>query len=400
MLHGEDAAVIIDLDMLSGKIGLLRDAFPETALHAVAVKANPLMGVLKFLRGLGAGAETASLPELYLALAAGYEPGRIVFDSPAKTIPEIAFALKTGVHINADNLAELARIGDILANEPSTSTVGLRLNPQVGQGAIAATSVAGRSSKFGVPMERREEIVQAYAQNPWLTGVHLHIGSQGCGLSMLLEGIGRVYDFVHEIHERLGRRQIVVFDIGGGLPAAYRPCDQPPLMPEYAAAIRRRFPDLFSGHFRLITEFGRHIHASCGLAASRVEYVKDAGGGRKAAVIHLGADMFLRECYNPEDWRHEISLTDKDGLPKSGPLSPVDVAGPLCFSGDYLARGLLLPEVAPGDWLIIHDAGAYSFSMWSRYNSRPMPVILGCEGGACRALKKRETLQDIIDFWS
>lgn len=150
----------------------------------------------------------------------------------------------------------------------------------------------------------------------------------------------------------------------------------------------------------MITEFGRHIHAPCGLAASRVEYVKDIGDGRRAAVIHLGADMFLRECYNPDDWPHEISLTDKDGLQKSGPLASVDVAGPLCFSGDYLARDLSLPEVAPGDWLIIHDVGAYTFSMWSRYNSRFMPIILGHENGDFRVLKPRETLQDIVAFWS
>jgi len=399
-LAGEDAVVIIDLDMLSRNVGRLRNSFPENALHAVAVKANPLMAVLKFLRQLGLGAEVASLSELHLALAAGYEPQRIVFDSPAKTVAEIEFALRTGVHINADNFAELARIADILAREPSSSTIGLRLNPQVGRGAIAAASVAGRSSKFGVPIELREEIVAAYAKYPWLTGVHLHIGSQGCALPMLLEGIGLIYDVVAEINDRAGRRQITVFDIGGGLPAAYLPGDQPPAMAEYADAVRERFPALFSGDFRLITEFGRHLHAPCGFAASRVEYVKDGGGGRKAAVIHLGADMFLRECYNPTDWTHEISVTDREGRAKSGPLSPLDVAGPLCFSGDYLARGLPLPPVVPGDWAIIHDVGAYTFSMWSRYNSRCMPTILGFQNGGFRVLKSRETLQDLVAFWS
>jgi diaminopimelate decarboxylase len=134
------------------------------------------------------GAEVASLPELELALDAGLPPGRIVFDSPAKTCGELRRALALGVHLNADNFQELERIAALVAAMgPPKGTVGLRVNPQVGAGAIAATSVAAAFSKFGLPLgECRDRIVAAFAAHPWLTGLHCHVGSQGCAPGQLV----------------------------------------------------------------------------------------------------------------------------------------------------------------------------------------------------------------------
>jgi diaminopimelate decarboxylase len=126
-----------------------------------------------------------------------------------------------------------------------------------------------------------------------------------------------------------------------------------------------------------------------------VEYTRPDG----IAVIHLGADAFIRTALRPEEWFHEVEVFDPEGRPKSGPLTEWSIAGPLCFSGDFVARQRLLPPIEPGDVIAIRDTGAYTLSMWSRYNSRLAPAVYGFDGGALRLLKARETTGDILHFW-
>jgi len=178
----------------------------------------------------------------------------------------------------------------------------------------------------------------------------------------------------------------------------YAPDQDVPSMGEYAAVLRRECPELFAPGLRVFTEFGRWVFANQAFAASRVEYVKEQPGYR-TAVVHLGADLFLRPCYAPETWRHEIVAAGPDGVLKFGPQGLWNVAGPLCFSGDFPAKSRSLPDLSPGDFLIFLDAGAYTMAMWSRYNSRQMPVVLGLERGIARVLKKRETLEQVLAFW-
>ncbi|WP_243439110.1 diaminopimelate decarboxylase [Fundidesulfovibrio soli] len=399
-LDREDTAVLLyDLDALDARLQELDLAFPASTLHAVAVKAAPFPWLLDRLADAGAGLEAASLPELRIALASGCPPERVVFDSPAKTVAEISEALELGVGLNADNFQELERLDALLAGAKPRGPVGLRVNPQVGQGAIEATSVAGHYSKFGEPIEKRAEIVKAYADRPWLRALHLHVGSQGCPLELMASGVRAVLDLRAEIEAACGPGRIRRFDIGGGLPATYRPDNPAPGFADYAALLRQRCPELFTGEMELVTEFGRAVFAGAGLAASRVEYVKRQPGHR-TAVIHLGADMFLRPCYAPETWHHEVAAANPDGSLKSGPVEDWHVAGPLCFSGDFPARAAPLAEVAPGDFILIRDAGAYTLGMWSRYNSRQIPKVVGVEGGRARVLKERETPEKVVTFWS
>ena len=110
--------------------------------------------------------------------------------------------------------------------------------------------------------------------------------------------------------------------------------------------------------------------------------------------------MFLRECYNPGSWFHKISTLGTDFMIKKGPSSATDVAGPLCFGGDYIRRGVLLPDVSPDDWLAIHDVGANSFSLWSRHCSRPFPKVIAMDAGFASVKKERESLESVISFWS
>ena len=150
----------------------------------------------------------------------------------------------------------------------------------------------------------------------------------------------------------------------------------------------------------MITEFGRAIHANCGLAVSRVEYVKPA---QQLAVIHLGADLLLRPVYRPQDWQHEFFVLDRLGNPKPGPTHPLTIAGPLCFAGDCLARDVPLPAVEPGDWLVIRDVGAYTLSLWSRHCNRGIPAVIGYDPArtaALRVLRPQETPADVVRFWA
>jgi len=399
LTSASSSAIFHDLGLMRARIAALRSAFPEQTFHAVAVKANPVLDVLREAVAAEVGLEAASLEEVELARAAGCPSDRVVFDSPAKTHDEIRQALAWGVYLNADNFDELERIAAALAATDSSSRVGLRVNPLVGGGSIDETSVAHAKSKFGVPLESdRPRIVAAFAKHAWLGGLHVHTGSQGCEIDLLAEAIRRVAELRREIIAETGR-EVSHVDIGGGLPTAYRSTQTPPTPAEYRTLVEQRAPDLFEPDVRLVTEFGRAIHANCGIAVSRVEYVKPA---QQLAVIHLGADFLLRTVYRPESWQHEFFLLDSRGMPKSGPQRPLTIAGPLCFAGDVLARDVPLPPVEPGDWIVIRDVGAYTLSMWSRHCSRGIPAVIGCDrdrSESLRVLRPQETPADLVRFW-
>lgn len=405
----DTALVFYDLSFLQERIEDLKRAFPDDTLHAIAIKANPLTGTLRKLQEMGVGAEAATLPEIHLALNAGFAAEKIVFDSPAKTIEELQFALKQGCHVNADSLLELERISSIMETWEAdiSPNIGVRVNPQVGDGTISSTSVAGQFSKFGVPItENREALIEAFLGFDWLTAIHFHIGSQGCSLEMLLDGARTLDTFVAQINETIeGRRygtKIKYVDLGGGLPVVYKADDISITMSEYVGELRANCPTIFAGDIRLLTEFGRYVHANSGWTASRIEYIKEEPASN-TIMVHVGADMFLRKCYRPDDWHHDILVFDNLGRAKSNKTTKrYTVAGPLCFSGDILARDILLPQVEPTDLLVIRDTGAYTLSMWSRHTSRQMPKVLGYLPGSNRfeTLKSRESIQDVLDFWS
>lgn len=407
LINDDDTSVLFyDLTYLRERITNLKEIFPTSTLHSIAVKANPLISVLKEIKDLNVGLEVASLPELYLAEQVGFHPNMVVFDSPVKTRLEIEHALNQGVHLNADSFEETERIDQILRKIKSTSTIGVRINPQIGAGSIKATSVADSVSKFGIPMnENLEKLEECFAKYQWLKGIHVHIGSQGCPVPLLIKGIRKVLDFALEVNRSLlelsPKNRIEIFDIGGGFPVSYH--EDKPAVPieEYLQLLKDNLPELFSGEFRIITEFGRYIHANTGWAASRVEYVKREKD-YNIVMTHLGADFLLRKCYNPNDWHHQITVVDRNGHLKTGKdKNRYIVAGPLCFAGDVIATDLELPVVESGDYILIHDVGAYTLSMWSRYNSRQMPKVIGYEGWGEEfvILKERESLEDVLDFW-
>ncbi|HLL52058.1 MAG TPA: hypothetical protein VK447_00845 [Myxococcaceae bacterium] len=397
---GPDAPAFIahDLGRLSARLGHLKACFPANTLHAVAIKANPLVEVMRALVEGGAGLEAASRGEVQLALAAGCPPERIVYDSPAKSEADLEAALRLGIHINADNAEELRRIARLREGTPSHGTLGIRVNPLVGEGRIALTSVSGRASRFGIPCDE-DSLHALLSQYPWLTALHIHVGSQGCPMELLVSAVRKLHELVKTLNHRLGREQVRVLDIGGGLPATYTDTAPAPEVEAYVAALRSEVPGLFDGSVRLVTELGRSLQVGCGWAVSRVEYVKELPESR-VAVVHLGADFMLRTAYHPKDWPHEFAVLDREGrLKVEGARSPWTVAGPLCFAGDVIGRDVPLPAMEPGDLLVLRDTGGYTLGMWSRYCSREMPAVLGYSGESLHVLRERESPEELVAFW-
>ncbi|MFD7787846.1 diaminopimelate decarboxylase [Streptomyces nojiriensis] len=348
-------------------------------LHAFAVKACPLVPVLRLLADAGLGCEVASPGELALARAAGVPADRIVLDSPAKTVAELREALALGVAVNADNRQELERLDALVGRTPTTSPIGVRINPQTGAGAIDALSTATATSKFGIALRdpgARARLVRAYLDRPWLTRLHIHSGSQGVPLALIAEGVRDLHALAEEINAAAGRRQVDTLDIGGGLPVNFTSDEESPTHAQYVAALRAAVPALFDGSYGLVTEFGRSLLAKHGLVLARVEYTKSSGS-RPIALTHAGVQLATRTAYAPAAWPVRILPYDAKGAPRTGEPVAQDVAGPACFAGDLLASARELPPLAPGDLIGVPDTGAYFFTAHYGYNSLPRPAVHG-----------------------
>lgn len=389
-------AALLDIQAIREAANALRTAFDGVAapsrpvLHTFAVKAASLVPVLRLLADEGIGCEVASPGELALARAAGVPAARIVLDSPAKTVSELREALALGVALNADNPQELARLDELITHGlPAPPPLGLRVNPQLGEGSIGAMSTATATSKFGVALGdpgARELVIRAYRERPWLTRLHSHIGSQGMPLELMAEGARATYELAEEINTAVGRRQVDTLDLGGGLPVNFDGDEITPSFEEYARLLAATVPGLFDGRYGIVTEFGRALLAKAGTVLARVEYTKSAGG-RPIAVTHAGAQIAVRTVFTPEAWPLRVAAYDAEGEPKRGDNGDSggggggtvaqDIAGPCCFAGDLVARDRRLPRLAAGDYAALLDTGAYYFSNPFGYNSLPRPGVYG-----------------------
>lgn len=376
---------MIDMDLIDERAEELRIAFrnEQPVLHTIAAKAIPLRSVLAQLATLGMGCEVASPGELSLALAAGFSPETIVFDSPAKTTSDLKTALQLGVNINFDNFTEIARFDEIVAqtNRLPEGGVGLRINPQLAPGTITAMSTATKISKFGVGLTdegTREEIITAYLDRAWMDQIHVHSGSQGMALEQAAEAVRMIVDLADEINRRSvqrdGVRRISRIDIGGGLPVNYDSDELTPGYGKYRSILESHVPGLFK--YELVTEFGRSIAAKAGAILSRVEYVKMTGG-RRIATTHAGVHVVTRTAYMPNDWPLRVISLTPTGEQKTTPTEAHDVAGPACFSGDLVAQARSLPRLDSGDSVLIPDTGAYCFTSHYSYNMLPRIPVIG-----------------------
>jgi diaminopimelate decarboxylase len=424
-LQSPPQALFIDLQSFQSSLQELHHAFNEecpgitTWTHTFAVKANPVLSLLKLVVENGHGLECASLNEVELSILAGCHPSKIMFDSPCKTMYDLQRALELGVHINMDSFEELQRAQTYLTTlyQSSKSTIGLRINPLLGEGTIQALSVSTSTSKFGIPLTPSNKIrlLHEYKLDTKLTALHAHVGSQGCSLEMLANGAKSLFHLAQEI----GFHQIKTIDIGGGLPANFSSEITTPTLREYAQQLTKSVPELFNHggnhhQINMITEFGRALITKCGWFASRIEYIKEtAHENLDIVVIHAGSDMFVRTCYCPEQFPLNVEayrvIGDDDEQPKI--TKSFNVVGPLCFGGDVIKRNVLLPSnLQVGDVIVIRDCGANCLSLWSKHCSRSSPPVIGYEkistappvgnGYKLQLMRKEETLEDVLKFWS
>lgn len=323
-------AVVYDLDAIDMAFQSLLTSFPSHFEHRFAVKSCPLAFFVKLAIENDVGLECASIVEVQHALRLGCAADKIVFDSPCKTRREIAFALHAGVEVNADNFDELDIIREhaeavFQSDFPECTPrfagrlprIGLRVNPLLGAGTNECLSVSTAHSKFGVPLtdSNRKRIIGFFRENPWMTGLHCHVGSQGCTLEMLARGAAIISELATEIDAAAGATRVKVLNIGGGLPANYDSDDIAPTFADYVNVLRRHAPQLFERTGRtILTEFGRSVSSKTGWIISEVEYVKrhddiaPHDSIRQTAVIHAGSDLFVRTCYRPELFPHRLSV--------------------------------------------------------------------------------------------
>jgi len=412
-----------DLDAWEANLQECKAAFGEGFFHALALKSNAVTGLLCQAHALRFGAECASMGEVLHAERMGFAKTEIVFDSSVKTAAEIRHALKSGIHLNVDSMQELEVVAKIHKSlSSSTSDIGLRVNPLVGAGQIGALSASTPDSKFGVPLSSKNDIIAAFEQHHWLNCVHVHVGSGGMGVQLLTEGVSRAVELALEINKTLGRPQVQVLDMGGGMPVNYAEetwySEKVPSFGEYAAALRSRIPALFpcnpeSPFRKVVTEFGQSLNAKAGWLASRIEYTKPLGcDDAQMALIHFGAETCVRQCYSKE---HERRLEFYDGttlrkkvVSKTCPLTRVHVAGPLCFQGDIIAKGIEVPRLDRDDVVVLRDAGSNTVSLFSRHCLRQVPAVYGYRSRSTssgyevtewKLLKPIEDLHTCMDFW-
>lgn len=392
-VSGEDTSVLFyDVSILLDRVDRVVDTFPKGTHHCVAIKSNPITRVLQEAASAGLQAEAASYGEF---VQADRIPGfnHLVFDSPAKTAREIESVCQNNrATLNINSFEELAFVP-----ENPKARIGLRINPLVGSSADTSMSVAGAHSKFGIPISDFETILNAFIKYPFLTGLHVHTSSQSDDYKKMVEGIRAVIDLRKQITEKIGNR-IFWLDIGGGFPVDYS-SETTHEITAYGRMLRKHCPELWEPELELYTEFGRYYHAHAGFSATKIASVKHYAD-REVLISHLGADHFVRESYNRELWPHQFFLMDSTGKLKTKEVKPSDLGGPLCFGGDFFAKNVSLPAAEAGDWLIIADTGANTYSLWSHHCSRPFPkMIVRDQNGKMFIGKQRQDLHDTIRFW-
>lgn len=352
-----------------------------------SLKANGNRALLSVLRELGSGADVVSGGELHRALRAGFKGHDIIFGGVGKTGRELREALKAGVKlINVESEAELFLLEAVARELGVVAPAGFRINPEVTvENAHAYIATGSRGHKFGIPHDEALELatVARALQHVELIGLDMHVGSQLATLDPYCAGLERMRDLADAL-ARAGA-PIRYVDIGGGLPVAYAEGD-PDADP--AAFARAVTPVVRGMNAELIVEPGRFFAAASGVLLARVLYRKRSGG--KDYVI---ADAGMTELLRPS---HYDAFHLIESAKPSGARAVVDVVGPVCESGDFLAQDRDMDEVEPGDLLVIHMAGAYGYVMSSNYNARPKAAEVMVDGARFALVTARESYDDLV----
>ena len=353
-------------------------------LVCFAVKANSNLGVLNVLARLGAGFDIVSRGELERVLAAGGEPAKIVFSGVGKTRDDMRRALEVGVHcFNVESVDELERLQLVAAELGKTASISLRVNPDVDAGTHPYISTGLKENKFGIDIEQAPAVYARAAElaNLRIVGVDCHIGSQLTSLPPFLDALERLLALVDQLATQGIRIQHL--DLGGGLGVQYRD-EQPPLAGDYIAAVRER---LKGRELALVFEPGRSIVANAGVLLTRVEYLKHTAHKDFAIV-----DAAMNDLIRPALYQAWMDVTPVQ--PRDGQARHYDLVGPICETGDFLAKGREL-VLAEGDLLAVRSAGAYGFVMSSNYNTRGRAAEVLVDGAQVFEVRRRETIEEL-----
>jgi diaminopimelate decarboxylase len=353
-------------------------------LICYAVKASSSLGVLDLFQRLGSGFDIVSGGELHRVLAAGGDPAKVVFSGVGKSEAEIRAALKAGILcFNVESESELARTDRIARELGVRAPVSFRVNPDVDPGTHPYIATGLKESKFGVAYADALDLYRRARALPnvRIEGIDCHIGSQLTEVEPIAEALGKVAELV----ARLAAEGVSLahVDVGGGLGIRYQE-ESPPALADYARAVTAAFPD---PRLKLLFEPGRLLTGNGGVLLTRIEYVKRAEGRRFAIVDAAMNDLMRPALYDA--W-HEV-LPVKEG----GPAETYDVVGPVCESGDFIARERSF-AAREGDLLAVMSAGAYAMSMASNYNTRPRAAEVMVDGATVYVIRTREAVSDLF----
>ncbi len=357
-------------------------------LLAYSVKANSNLEILKRLRALGAGADIVSHGELHRCLAAGFSPSDVVFAGVGKTEVEMEAALEVGIlAFNVESAEELQALGRVAERLGRTAPVALRVNPDiVADTPHEYTRTGDGASKFGIPVDRILDLYRWAADQPSLEvrGIDVHIGSQILDPEPYTRALAQVLGLAAEV--RAEGIDLDFVDLGGGFGVGYEGEDG--LSVEDLAAMV--VPRVAETGLRLILEPGRFIVGQAGILVTKVLYVKHSGS--KTFVVTDGG---MTELIRPSHYQgfHRIEpVISREEVARE----VVDVVGPICETGDFLARDRVLQMPDQGDLLAVQTAGAYGFVMASNYNSRRRPAEVVVNGTEVTLARRRETLDDLL----
>ncbi len=351
-----------------------------------AVKANSNAAILKLFSSLGAGADVVSGGELFRALKAGIKADRIVYAGVGKTSEEIALAIKHRILMfNVESMEELQEIDRVAAGMKTKAPIALRINPDIDPQTHPYISTGLKKHKFGIPIEKAIECyrIASAMKNIKVVGIHKHIGSQLTKISPFVDSLKRILALLRELRS-LGI-DIKYLDIGGGVGITYND-ERPPHPSELGKNI---LPLLKNSGITLVIEPGRSIVGNAGILVTKALYLKQ-GSDKKFLIVDAAMNDLIRPSIYGAYHRIEPVVKTKRGKILS------DIVGPICESGDFLAKDREITQVKQGELLAIMSAGAYGFSMASNYNSRPKPAEVMVKGKDFALIRKRETYLDLI----
>lgn len=377
---------VYDFDAMSAQFETLKEAFRgRKSILAYAVKANSNLSVVKHFAQLGSGADCVSIGEVRRALMAGVPKYRILFSGVGKRDDEIREAIESDIlYINVESEAELGRVEMIARELGAQARISVRVNPNIDPKTHPYISTGLHDNKFGVEIDAAKRMYILAKNSPHLdpVGIHFHIGSQLTELEPIYEAAVIVADLLRSLHAI--EVDIKFFDIGGGLGVRYN--DETTIEPyDYAQAVLSALKGL---DVTVICEPGRFLTANAGYFLTKVLYEKRNGEKRFVVVDGAMNDLIRPSLYKAY---HRIEALDK-----SGEVSAADVVGPVCESGDFLAKNYPLPALDHNDLLVVHSAGAYGFGMGSNYNTRGRSAEVAVKEGNDRLIRRRESFDDVI----